>query len=271
MEAHLVRDGRSWRNHACGPISRLALLLQALWRDGEVMSEQLPSKNLISDERLHRLRADWAQADETGCYPGVIEASDVLLVCDELIASRAAHEPRALKSLTEPTIDEIVVLLNRYAHTHLVDCQCDDAGDCDYCRVEALLTFIREQSSQLPTECAGCEEFVKMQHDIASILGVDDDTDSISLHDRIYGALSVRAAQPPAPEWQPIETAPRDAEDIQLCRLYSDGSSCQAIGYWSESAKEWVICSLHGGGPTHWRPLSSRPTKGSAPCDPSGG
>lgn len=55
-----------------------------------------------------------------------------------------------------------------------------------------------------PADCAGCEEFVRMQHDIASILGVDEDTDSISLHGRIYVALSARPSQPPAPEHQPI-------------------------------------------------------------------
>ena len=44
--------------------------------------------------------------------------------------------------------------------------------------------------------CPGCAEFVRMQHDIASALGVDADTDSIDLHGRIYGAVS--SAQPPA-------------------------------------------------------------------------
>lgn len=48
----------------------------------------------------------------------------------------------------------------------------------------------RRPTHEPPAECPACEEFVRMQHDIASILGVDEDTDSISLHDRIYGALS---------------------------------------------------------------------------------
>jgi hypothetical protein len=66
---------------------------------------------------------------------------------------------------------------------------------------ERLWALIQELNSapEPPAECAGCEEFVRMQHDIASLLGVDEDTDSISLHGRIYGALSQRATQPPAP------------------------------------------------------------------------
>lgn len=51
-----------------------------------------------------------------------------------------------------------------------------------------------------PAECPACPEFVRMQHDIARILGVDADTDSIDLHGRIYGALSARASQPPPVE-----------------------------------------------------------------------
>jgi hypothetical protein len=61
-----------------------------------------------------------------------------------------------------------------------------------------------------PAECSGCEEFVRMQHDIASILGVDADTDSIDLHGRIYGALS---SQPP-------KTITRV---VILCNAYESG------------------------------------------------
>lgn len=55
-----------------------------------------------------------------------------------------------------------------------------------------------ERSRRIAAEDA-CTEFVRMQHDIASLLGVDADTDSIDLHGRIYGALS--SSQPPAPEY----------------------------------------------------------------------
>lgn len=59
----------------------------------------------------------------------------------------------------------------------------------------ALDQATKSAAHEPPAECAGCEEFVGMQHDIASLLGVDADTDSIDLHGRIYGALS--SSQPP--------------------------------------------------------------------------
>jgi hypothetical protein len=52
-----------------------------------------------------------------------------------------------------------------------------------------------ERARRIAAEDA-CADFVRMQHDIASILGVDADTDSIDLHGRIYGALS--SSQPPS-------------------------------------------------------------------------
>lgn len=60
--------------------------------------------------------------------------------------------------------------------------------------------------------------------------------------------------------WQPIETAPKDA-DVLL--LYLDGSGVQP-GYWEDD--RWIACETHwltGGGwhaePTHWMPLPDPP------------
>jgi hypothetical protein len=63
-----------------------------------------------------------------------------------------------------------------------------------------LLDMIENDRMRRQAAEDACAEFVRMQHDIASLLGVDADTDSISLHDRIYDALSARAAQPPSPD-----------------------------------------------------------------------
>lgn len=92
-------------------------------------------------------------------------------------------------------------------HTAAMDAQ-SYAG-----QLRAQLSKLRA-SPEPPLECAGCEEFVRMQHDIASLLGVDEDTDSISLHDRIYGALSQGAGQPPAPDTDRYQWLKEHAEVV---------------------------------------------------------
>lgn len=72
-------------------------------------------------------------------------------------------------------------------------------------------------------------------------------------------ALDAAQAQP----WQPIATAPKDA-DVLL--LYQDGHGVQP-GYWydlDKSDQVWVAVETQGltGGrmqPTHWRPLPEPP------------
>jgi len=116
-----------------------------------------------------------------------------------------------------------------------------------------------------PLEDGHQSDYVDALREIAGNLGPLD-TMAELMRKCARDALSCppRPAPPPR-EWRPIESAPKDAEDILLARLYSDGSSQQALGYWSESAKDWVLCSLHGGNPTHWQALPSPPTKGEAP------
>lgn len=71
--------------------------------------------------------------------------------------------------------------------------------------------------------------------------------------------------------WQPIATAPKDA-DVLL--LYLDGSGVLP-GYWE--GKRWLACEtsgLTGGGwhtePTHWMPLPDPPSVLSGPVSDSG-
>lgn len=63
-------------------------------------------------------------------------------------------------------------------------------------RAEKLVELLREPrllsilaGSPRETSCDACPEFVCMQHEIARLLGVDDDTDSLALHDRILDAI----------------------------------------------------------------------------------
>lgn len=145
-----------------------------------------------------------------------------------------------------------------------------------------------ERTRRIAAEDA-CAEFVRMQHDIASLLGVDADTDSIDLHGRIYGALS--SSQPPAPvrgvdlvterdhgyaegysdavRWQPIETAPKNGK-FQVCL-----DSCPDLSWPAHSSNGELWSNAHGPlnrmvqgrvtTATHWRPAHSPPTKGAAP------
>lgn len=126
-------------------------------------------------------------------------------------------------------------------------------------------------------QCAGCAEFVRMQHDVASRLGVDADTDAIDLHGRIYGALS--SAPPPVPEWQPIETAP--AVDGNPCivavpnynnktiknppMLVGEAHAVDGVWYWAgnDPTDSW------GGpiDPTHWQPLPTWPCSTATKCE----
>lgn len=90
--------------------------------------------------------------------------------------------------------------------------------------LDALQAAIASEWNRLRTapetgECNACPEFVRMQHDIASLLGVDADTDSIDLHDRIYGELSRRAVK--AGARLPCGHDPGGADCIAECASYS--------------------------------------------------
>ncbi len=61
-------------------------------------------------------------------------------------------------------------------------------------------------------------------------------------------------------DWQPIETAPKDAD---LLLLYQDGEGVRA-GYWHAAGKCWVCEETQGltAGrmkPTHWMELPPAP------------
>lgn len=69
-------------------------------------------------------------------------------------------------------------------------------------------------------------------------------------------------------EWQPIETAPRDAENILLFwpldHLDSASFKRIKIGWWSETQRGWVwqdrAFRTYSSEPTHWMPLPPPPS-----------
>ena len=131
------------------------------------------------------------------------------------------------------SLDEVIKLYDRIQHVYDDALVPVEAGVVKRLCAELCDQRMLSTAHEPPAECAGCEEFVRMQHDIASILGVDADTDSIGLHGLIYEALSTRAAQPPATAQMTLARANEIAEDIaEAMRITSKG--------------EWVI-DLVGG------------------------
>lgn len=71
--------------------------------------------------------------------------------------------------------------------------------------------------------------------------------------------------QPPAPEWRPIETAPKDGSDLLLAKIVGHIDHATAVwwmvkGSWSPKWNKWwdgiEPCGLSG--PTHWMPIPRR-------------
>lgn len=78
----------------------------------------------------------------------------------------------------------------------------------------------------------------------------------------LYAAIgALRAAQPPFPEWQPIETAPVEMEAI----LMTDGEWVAAGHVDEDSFRKYrihhfAVSQEYDWVPTHWMPLPKGPT-----------
>jgi len=83
----------------------------------------------------------------------------------------------------------------------------------------------------------------------------DEGTDSMA--DSLTRALSGEKAGP-VDGWQPIETAPKDGEDI----LATDGTA-MLVTYWYGASTGWLYRytdhGVDGWSPTHWMPLPASP------------
>jgi hypothetical protein len=60
-------------------------------------------------------------------------------------------------------------------------------------------------------------------------------------------------------DWQLIETAPKDGEDVLLCQDYGDGTFEMVVGAWSDATDEWRSGEPFPHKPTHWMPLPEPP------------
>ncbi|WP_424441089.1 DUF551 domain-containing protein [Parvibaculum sp.] len=62
------------------------------------------------------------------------------------------------------------------------------------------------------------------------------------------------------PEWQPIETAPKDGTKILLTGPHdANGRYMEVCGYWKD---RFPVTWMDGHGePTHWMPLPAPPEK----------
>ena len=93
--------------------------------------------------------------------------------------------------------------------------------------------------------------------------------------DMIEDALDILESALSTPEWQPMETAPRDGPHAQKIMLLSE-SGIVSVGYWDSYYAEggggyenwpdtWVepvsgeLLSLNYDPPTHWQPLPEPP------------
>ena len=65
-----------------------------------------------------------------------------------------------------------------------------------------------------------------------------------------------------SPQWQPIETAPRDGTLILIARMPCDYWHGIFVGYWNDTIDEWFYsAALLISQPTHWMPLPKPPTE----------
>ena len=95
--------------------------------------------------------------------------------------------------------------------------------------------------------------------------------DAVHAYARAYAAAAVAAA---VPQWQPIETAPKDGQDIIVMYMHietqvvhaafwmseSDCEDTDEVGWWSYEYSEVSRIKLDDWmTPTHWMPLPSPP------------
>lgn len=104
------------------------------------------------------------------------------------------------------------------------------------------------------------EPFVDHPHQVCSC-GAKVPTDTYVLH-TCGDRLTPQSAPPPVPEWQPIETAPKDGTDLLLAKIVGHIDHPTALwwlfkGSWSLKWNKWwdgiEPCGLSG--PTHWMPI----------------
>lgn len=110
-----------------------------------------------------------------------------------------------------------------------------------------------------------------MTDDISERLRRAFDADSVAEKNlAIRAAFDFIAAMQPAPQWQGIESAPRDGTRMILAKFVGHPAHETALwwavaGHWSDKWQNWndgvEPCGLAG--PTHWMPIPTPPAGGS--------
>ena len=70
-----------------------------------------------------------------------------------------------------------------------------------------------------------------------------------------------------APQWQPIETAPKDGTSVLVCRVNTKPEAAvQPIrtDWWSNHYEQWMKSNAYSQ-PTHWMPLPPPPREAGKP------
>lgn len=80
------------------------------------------------------------------------------------------------------------------------------------------------------------------------------------LANEILALCDAALAVVPLPEWQPIETAPKDGTRVLLWRraIRDQPAPIMADGFWCETCWVWPYILSE---PTHWQPLPAPPER----------
>lgn len=209
------------------------MVLQALWRDGEAMTTQAPSKERVSDIDLQWLIAAYENTRNPATF-----RREVALALRELLELRTAPEPC-------PGMPTVARLDSMFAG--------DDLPPESRNVLSVEVTMEQWQAAKA--------ELIARRHGLTA--------EQVSnARESLLEAVAerVRAAQPTAPEWQPIETAPKNG-NFQVCL-----DSCPDLSWPAHSNNGELWSKAHGPlnrmvqgrvtTATHWRPAHSPPTKG---------
>jgi len=212
--------------------------------------EQAPSKELAE---LHQWLID--KANDSDPYDAQMFTKAMNIVGDRLTHEPSSEWPQGMKHAVGPF--EFGPLLDGPTHEQFK--ALFDNLDAGICNEQTVLDWLAEvgyaRAAQLPAiESMPLCSRTALREFIAKYWP------DLELRDR--------ASPPPVPEWQPIETAPKDETLVLL--WWPHWSSKPCIGYFDGAV--WCSdcrLSADGGDPLAWMPLPSGPTKPVEPAEPT--
>lgn len=137
---------------------------------------------------------------------------------------------------------------------------------------EAIRAIVQAVRAAAPSVPAQLPESIRWK--LAAIAAECSDAATVSSLDALLeGSDVLEQAAPSVPQWQPIETAPKDGTVVLLL----EGHETEPfIGRWNDFRSRWVASTYHydtdgnacvidrvySEGVTHWMPLPAAPTDG---------